>query len=141
MDNFNHRTICWRDNTARHRQCRRFLECVDEPTRRGALLDLILTSMDGLVRNVKLQSCLGCSDPEKVQFCMQRAVRREQSRLATLAFCRADFGLLRRWVGRVPWEAVLEGKGFQECWAHFKKEIQKAQEQAIGMCQKKREGT
>ena len=46
-------------------------------------------------------------------------------------FWRADFGLFRRLVDRVPWEAVLKGKGVQEGWAFFKKEILKAQEQAV----------
>ncbi|KAK4824255.1 hypothetical protein QYF61_012521 [Mycteria americana] len=49
---------------------------------------------------------------------------------------RADFGLFRRLVDRVPWEAVLKGKGVQEGWTFFKKEILKAQEQAVPMCQK-----
>ena len=35
---------------------------------------------------------------------------------------RADFGLLRTLVERVPWETVLKGKGLQEGWAFFKKE-------------------
>ena len=49
---------------------------------------------------------------------------------------RADFGLFRGLVDRVPWEEVLKGKGVQEGWTSFKKEIIKAQEQAIPMCQK-----
>jgi len=45
MEHFNHPNICWRDNTAGHRQPRRFLECfednfllqvIEETTRRGA---------------------------------------------------------------------------------------------------------
>ena len=30
MGDFNHPDICWRDNTAGHKQSRRFLECVDD---------------------------------------------------------------------------------------------------------------
>ncbi|KAK4825828.1 LOW QUALITY PROTEIN: hypothetical protein QYF61_002951 [Mycteria americana] len=55
------------------------------------------------------------------------------SRTATLDFWRADLGLFRGLVDRVPWEAVLKGKGVQEGWTFFKKEIVKAQEQAIPM--------
>ena len=47
-----------------------------------------------------------------------------------------DYGLLRRLVDRVPWEAVLKVKGVQEGWTFFKKEILKAQEQAVPMCWK-----
>jgi len=50
---FNHPKICWRDNTAGLNQSRRFLECIDdnfllqeieEPTRRCAVLDIVLTN-------------------------------------------------------------------------------------------------
>ncbi|KAK4825217.1 hypothetical protein QYF61_025489 [Mycteria americana] len=39
-------------------------------------------------------------------------------------------------VDRVPWEAVLKGRGVQEGWAFFTKELLKAQEQAVPMCRK-----
>jgi len=60
VGNFKHPDICWRDNTAGHKQSRRFLECVEdifllqvmeEPTGRGAMLDLVLTNKEGLVGN------------------------------------------------------------------------------------------
>ncbi|KAK4821662.1 LOW QUALITY PROTEIN: hypothetical protein QYF61_027130 [Mycteria americana] len=57
-------------------------------------------------------------------------------RTATLDFQRADFGLFRRLVDRVPWEAVLKGKGVQEGWTFFKEEVLKAQDQAVPVCQK-----
>ncbi|GAB0205345.1 hypothetical protein GRJ2_003000100 [Grus japonensis] len=56
MRDFNHPDICWRDNAAEHKQSRKFLESVDdnfllqvteEPMRRGAMLDLILTNKEG----------------------------------------------------------------------------------------------
>ncbi|GAB0182896.1 hypothetical protein GRJ2_000754900 [Grus japonensis] len=77
MEDFSHPDTCWRDNTAGHKQSRRFLECTDdnfllqvieEPTRRGAMLDLVLTNKEGLVGNVKLKGSLGCSDQEMVEF-------------------------------------------------------------------------
>ena len=58
------------------------------------------------------------------------------SRTATLDFWRADFVLFRRLVDRVPWEAVLKGKGVQEGWTFFRNEILKVQEQVFPMCQK-----
>ena len=51
---------------------------------------------------------------------------------------RADFGLFRSLVDRVPWAALLKGKGAQEGWTFFRKENLKVQEQAISMCQKTR---
>ncbi|GAB0209576.1 hypothetical protein GRJ2_003423300 [Grus japonensis] len=71
MGDFNHPDICWRDNAAERKQSRKFLECVDdnfllqvieEPMRRGAMLDLVLTNKEGLVGDVKLKGSLSCSD-------------------------------------------------------------------------------
>ena len=56
MGDFNHPNIFWRDNTAGHKQSRRFLKCaednfllqmIEEPKRRGAMLDLVLTTRRG----------------------------------------------------------------------------------------------
>ena len=111
MGDFNHPGICWRDNTARHNQPRRFLECIDDnfllqvteqPTRRGALLDLILTNNKGLVEDVKIKGSFGCSDHGMVDFRTLRVQRRVKSKLTTLDFRRADFGLFKNLLGRGP---------------------------------------
>ena len=104
MGDFNHPDICWRDNTAGHRQARRFLKCaednfllqmIEEPKRRGAMLDLVLTNKEGLVGNVKVKGSLGCRDHEMVEFKILWAARRVRSKLAALDFRRKDFGVLR----------------------------------------------
>ncbi|GAB0206196.1 hypothetical protein GRJ2_003085200 [Grus japonensis] len=54
MGDFNH-PICWKGNTTKYAQSRRFLQSIDdnfltqvveEPTQRGVLLDLVLTKED-----------------------------------------------------------------------------------------------
>ncbi|GAB0186969.1 mitochondrial enolase superfamily member 1 [Grus japonensis] len=81
---------------------------------RGAILDLVLTNKEGLVGNVKLKGSHGCSDHEMVELKILRAPRRAHSKLATLDFRRADFGLFRDLLGRGPWVKALEGRGVQE---------------------------
>ncbi|GAB0177908.1 hypothetical protein GRJ2_000256100 [Grus japonensis] len=82
MGDFSHPDSCWRDNAAEHKQSRKFPECVDdnfllqvteEPTRRGALLDLVLTNKEALVGDVRLKGSLGCRDHEMVEFRILRA--------------------------------------------------------------------
>ncbi|GAB0207190.1 hypothetical protein GRJ2_003184600 [Grus japonensis] len=111
MGDFNHPDICWRDNTAEHKQSRKSLECVDdnfllqvieEPTRRGAMLDLVLTNKEGLVGDVKLKGSLGCSDHEMVEFRILRVARRARSKLTTMAssgICLVEYH------GTKPWRA------------------------------------
>ncbi|KAK4830584.1 hypothetical protein QYF61_011819 [Mycteria americana] len=139
--------VCWKYNTAERKQSRRFLECVadnfltqlvSEPTREGTLLDLLFVNREGLVGDVTVEGRLGHSDHKMIRvFDSWRSKEEEEvSRTATLNFWRADFGLFRSLVDRVPWEAVLKGKGVQEGWTFFKKEILKMQEQAVPICQK-----
>ncbi|KAF1501108.1 hypothetical protein FQV17_0014956, partial [Megadyptes antipodes antipodes] len=146
MGDFNFPDICWKYNTAERKQSRRFLECVEdnfltqlvsEPTRGGASLDLLFTNREGLVGDVVVGGRLGLSDHEMVEFSILGEVRRGASKTATMNFRRADFGLFRTLVERVPWETVLKGKGVQEGWTFFKKEVLKAQEQAVPVCRKK----
>jgi len=136
MGNFNHPDICWRDNTAGHRQARSFLECIadnfllqviEEPMRRGVMLHLVLTNKEWLVGNVKVKGRLGCSNHEIVEFKIPRAERRVHSKLASLNFRRADFGLLRDLLGRILWDKALEGRGAQESWSIFKDHLLQAQ--------------
>jgi len=77
-------------------------------------LDLVLTTKDRLVRNVKVKGSLGRSDHEMVEFKILRAGRRVCSKLSTLDFRRADFGLLWDLLGRTLWDKALEGRRAQE---------------------------
>ncbi|KAK4828567.1 hypothetical protein QYF61_027657 [Mycteria americana] len=143
MGDFNLPDVCWKYNTAERKQSRRFLECVEddnfltqlvsEPTRRGASLDLLFTNREGLVGDVVVGGHLGLSDHDMIEFSIHSKVRRGVRKTTTMDFQRADFDLFRTLVERVPWETVLKGKGVQEQWAFFKKEVLKVQEQAVPM--------
>ncbi|KAK4824656.1 hypothetical protein QYF61_017029 [Mycteria americana] len=140
VGDFNVLDVCWKYNTAERKQSRRFLErvadnfltqLVSEPTREGAPLDLLFTNREGLVSHVMVGGRLGQSDHEMIEFLIRGETARGVSKTATLDFRRADFGLFRRLVERVPWEAALMGKGVQEGWTFFKEEVLKVQDQAV----------
>ncbi|GAB0206713.1 hypothetical protein GRJ2_003136900 [Grus japonensis] len=95
------------------------------------MLDLVLTNKEGLVGDVKLKGSLGCRDHEMVEFKILRAARRVRSKLTALDFRRADFGLLRDLLGRIPWDKALEGRGAQDSWLIFKGHLLQAQERCI----------
>ena len=77
---------------------------------------------------------LGLSDHEMTEFSVRSEVNRGASKTMTMDFQRADFGLFRTLVERVPWERVLKGKGVQAGWTFFKREVLMAQEQAVPVC-------
>ncbi|KAM9591097.1 uncharacterized protein ACIBXB_006040 [Morphnus guianensis] len=147
VGDFNFPDVCWKYNMAESKQSRsrRFLECVEdnfltqlvgEPTRGGASLDLLFTNREGLVGDVVVGGRLGLSDHEMIEFLILGEVRKGVSKTSTMDFWRANFGLFKALVERVPWETVLKGKGVQEGWTFFKKEVLKAQDQAIPMRRK-----
>uniref|UniRef100_A0A493TF21 Reverse transcriptase domain-containing protein n=1 Tax=Anas platyrhynchos platyrhynchos TaxID=8840 RepID=A0A493TF21_ANAPP len=145
VGDFNFPDISWKHNTGQRKQSRRFLESVEdsfltqlvsEPTRGGAPLDLLFTNREGLVEDVVVGTCLGQSDHETVEFTIFGEARKGTSKTVVLDFQRADFELLRTLVGGVPWETVLKGRGVQEGWALFKREILMAQERSVPTCPK-----
>lgn len=60
--------------------------------------------------DVKIGCHFGYSEHELIEFLILGNLRRSVNRIATLVFQREDFGLFRRLIDRVPWEAVLKGK-------------------------------
>ena len=76
------------------------MQVVEEQTRKGALLGLILTNMEGLVENVKVGGSLGSSDHEMVNFRILGGGSRAISRNKILDFRRANFGLFKE----LTWE-------------------------------------
>ena len=86
--------------------------------------------------DVVARGCLGLSNHEMIEFWILGEVGRGVSKTTIMDFWRADFGLFRTLVERVPWETVLNGKGVREGWTFFKKEVLKAQQQAVPTCHK-----
>jgi len=84
------------------------------------MLDLVLINKEWLVANAKLKGSRGCSDHEMVEFRILRTARRAHSKLTTLDFRRAGFGLFKDLLCRVPWNKSLEGREAQESWLIFK---------------------
>ena len=73
-------------------------QLVREPTRGGALLDLLFNNREGLVGDVEV----GQSDHGIVEFSVLGDVRRVTSKTAILNFQRVDFDLFRTFVAGVP---------------------------------------
>lgn len=62
-----------------------------------------------------LQYSLGCSDHHIVEFKILMTVKRSRSKPTALDLRRADFGLFKDLISRVPGDRALEGRVAQEC--------------------------
>lgn len=76
-----------------------FLQVIEEPIRRGAMIDPALARKEGLMGNMKLKNNLDCSSYGIVEFKILKAVRKVHRKLANLDFRRADFGLIKDMLG------------------------------------------
>ena len=83
--------------------------------RRGALLDLIITKKEWLIRGVKFKSSLGCNNHEMVEFRILKAARRVKSKLTTLDFRRADSGLFKDLLRRITRDKACGGLTLAGC--------------------------
>jgi len=63
------------------------------------------------------------------------------SRIKTLDFKRANFGLFKELPEGILWVRTLEGKGVQECWSLFKHHFLHAQNRCISLRKKSRNGS
>lgn len=85
-------------------------QLVKETIREGTPLDLLFVNREGFVGDVMVGGCNGQSD-HKILFPILREGKRGNSQRAVMDFLREDFHPFRRLVDRVPWKAVLKGKG------------------------------
>lgn len=72
-----------------------------ELTRRGALLDLIVTNKERLLRDVKVRGSLAPNDMEGFR------IWRGWSWIPTLDLRKGDFGLFSDMFERILWDTVL----------------------------------
>lgn len=83
---------------------------INKLNREGALLDLLLMNKKVLAEDMKVKGSLGCSDYEIMDFEILRELSKTKSWIMSLDFCKADFGLFKDVLGRIPWETALEDK-------------------------------
>jgi len=116
LEDFNHPYICWKSSTASCRQSRRLLECtednflsqvIDSPTRGDTTVDLLLTTINELIGDIRIGGCLGCSNYIMVEFMFWKDMRQVKSKIRKLHFRKANFQLFRELINKTPWEAVF----------------------------------
>lgn len=142
--------LCWKLSTVERRHSRRFLEhvegnfltqimCVSQQGKTS--LDLLFVNREGLGVMWWSETVLGMVRAlTKWELSILGEGREGINKTSALAYQRADLGLFRTVVQRVPCETVRNNNGIQEGWTDFEEKILKAQEQPIPICQKMSRG-
>jgi len=92
------------------------------------------------VEDVKVGGRLGCTDHEMVNFRILHGGIRAISRIKTLDFRRANFGLFEELLEGIQWAKALKGRGVQKCLSPFKHHFLHAQERCIPLRKKSSKG-
>ena len=71
------------------------VQVVDRPTRGEALLDLLLTNAEEIIKDANVGGSLGCSDHALVEFVISRNIGLANSGVRTLKFVRSKFRLFK----------------------------------------------
>lgn len=117
---FNHPDICWRNNMAKHKQSRRFLESVDhnfltqvleEKMSNGEQFDRVLTKQGRLCYSYK---CEGWGQRWIQQTWDSVSCMEEGGQQVGMQPCTSGELIFSYLLGRILWELTLQARWFQE---------------------------
>jgi hypothetical protein len=144
MGDFNLPDICWDTLSGTAQASLHFINCVNntflrqvvhEATRSAAILDLVLTSDEDLIGNVRVGEHLDTSDHNIVRFDLnimsKTAVAENKTKI--LDFRTGDYEKFRNMLSVVEWEREFEGKNCFEMWEKFKSILSATQSQCFKM--------
>ena len=154
MGDFNHGHIQWESLESAGGDDHQFLlltqDCfltqhVLEPTRGGNVLDLILSSQNELVDNVKVHEPLGSSDHNQIHFNIKVKTGNTYKKQWRRNFNKGKYKVMRTYLANIDWNNLLKNKTATECWTCLKYEIEGIIEKFIPLrkdpgkntCQKK----
>lgn len=97
-------------------------QVLEDPSRNGVLLNLILMNWEGLFGDRKVGSSLG--DHEIVKFSTGCEGSRTASKIIGIYFRRDDFSVFGDVSGRIPWKKAPRGNGAPKSWLISKDHFQ-----------------
>ena len=132
MEDFNHGYIQWKSLESTGGEDQQFIFLIQdsfltqhvlEPTRGENVLDIVLSSQNELVDNVKIHEPLGNSDHKQIHFdinvkseCKLKKYRRN--------FHKGNFKDMRKYLAKLDWNNMLMNKTAIEYWNNLKYEIE-----------------
>ena len=90
------------------------------PTREGNILDLVISSEEGMVENLTVDEHLANSDHNMVNFCLVLVTQINNSSKKRLDFNKGDYVRLREHLNETNWEHELIGKDVDTMWCSFR---------------------
>ena len=114
---------------------------VEEPTHiSGNLLDLVISSDENMVRDVRMEGRLAASDHELIEVEFLLDVKQNHGIEYVRDYARGDFIEMRRCMMNIQWAQELENLGVEESWRFIKGKLTKLVEALVPMKKKRSAG-
>lgn len=78
------------------------------------MLDLVFTSVEEIIKEVKIIGSLGCSNHALVEIVISKDIHLAKGRVRTRYFWRANFRLFEELLNEILWEAGLRHKRVEQ---------------------------
>ena len=139
MGDFNHNTINWQTLESESSDTP-FLDLigdcflvqhVDKPTRGEAILDLVLSTEQGMVENLSVDEHLGNSDHSIVKWDLISSVDIETNVKPVLDYRKGNYEGMRTFLRNTDWINKFKNNSVNENWEMFKNTLHKAVENYI----------
>ena len=114
------------------------IQYVDNPTREGAILDLVLGNELGQVIDVSVGEHSGLRDHNSIRF--RVVVDKSGPWVRVRNWARGNYLQIRQELGNVDWELLFEGKSTSGMWEAFKGRLIEVQERHVPVKMKNRNG-
>ncbi|MBA1446983.1 MAG: hypothetical protein FE835_19260 [Gammaproteobacteria bacterium] len=133
MGDFNHGHIQWESLQSTGHEDQTFLVLIQdsflsqhvlEPTRGENVLDIVLSSQNELVDNVKICEPLGSSDHNQVHFTITVKSEGNNKKRYRRNFHKGRYKDMRKYLAKIDWDNTLKNKTAIECWNILKGEIE-----------------
>ena len=95
-----------------------------EPTRGENVLDIVLSSQNELVDNVKIQEPLGNSEHNQIHFDINTKSESKNKKMYRRNFHKGSYKDIRKYLTKLDWSNMLMNKTAIECWNILKYEIE-----------------
>ena len=132
MGDFNNGPIQWKSLESVGKDDQQFLllmqDCVLthvlEPTRGGNVLDLVFSSQNELVDNIKICEPLGYSDHNQIHFSIQIQTEITGKKRWRRNFNKGKYKQMRSYLASIIWTDLMKVKTTTGCWTILKDEIE-----------------
>ena len=111
---------------------------IEEPTHTsGNTLDLLLSSEENTVRDVRMEGRLVTSDHELIEADLLLEVSSGQTSEYVRDYGRGDFAEMRRQMQCIRWHDEMESHGVEQCWTFIKGVLSEMTEALVPMKRKR----